>query len=224
MEKYATIKNKIDRNAETIKAEKEKFDALKWSEKQDAENGVKIAEKIDALTLENQILSDNARRAYVAEVLPGLLEIWNKYAGKPYGPKTKEKIQAEVKNALNVHFYASSRYSGVYDQISLCPLNEKGFSVPGYYDKFNLYTAYKSTPFVDAENKIQKVNADAVALSNCGEYVENVAERVKLIRETFAAVRQAVADLDKKISAFNAVRASDIKYIQSQYYNIPTHI
>lgn len=217
MKKYVEIQAEIARNAETIRKESERLNALTWTEKKDADNGLKIAEKIDALRLENAILNDNARRAFVAEKLPAVLEILSKYAGKKYGPKTRDKIYGEIKTRLNVGFYATFNYSGGCDSISLAPLNKDGFTHGDSYNKFNLYTEYKKTPFINDENVIQKVSADAVTLSNCGEYVENVAERVKQIREKWQAMQDAAKKLDATIAEFNTVCASSIKGVEKAY-------
>lgn len=51
------------------------------------------SEKLYRLEIERRILKDNARAALVAEAWPVIREACEKYAGKPYGEKTRAAMR-----------------------------------------------------------------------------------------------------------------------------------
>ena len=174
---------------------------------------VALAQKQVNLQIENRILHDNARRALYAEVMPVAIEIINKYAGKPYGEKTKEKISSALKEKTNCAVYIHHSYS---DELTLVPLNNEGFSGTWFkYNDFNIYTKYvngeRAAMLID--NKIQPLTLDALVLYDCAAYVENVAERVEEIKATFAAAQKAEKALEDACSAFNKLTPRGIDHI-----------
>ena len=166
---------------------------------------IALAEKQINLQIENRILHDNARRAYYAETMPIAIEIINKYAGKAYGEKTKQKIREALIEKANCAVYISNRFDG---EISLVPLNEEGYSTTIFrYDEFDIYTKYingkKEKILID--NKIQMLTMDALVLSNCAEYVDNVSERIAEIKAAFAAAQEAQKTLENACEVFNSL-------------------
>ena len=174
---------------------------------------VKAADEAEVLKVENKILHDNARRAYVAEVFPVALEIVNKYKGKPYGPKTKEKMQDELKARCNASFYLSqSEYDA--GSIHLIPLNSQGYSgQSGFlYDDFDLFHENLTGNKLFTDNKINEQIAENFTLSHCGQYVENVHQRAEEIIAKWRTAKATYAALEKQLSEFNGIVPSQIKH------------
>lgn len=56
------------------------------------------------------ISTDNAHRALIEELTATACEILNKYSGKPYGEKTREKISAEIEARTQYRAYIKTEY------------------------------------------------------------------------------------------------------------------
>ncbi len=61
-----------------------------------------------------EILRDNAAQAFFAESIETICAIWNKYAGKPHGEKTADKIRSEIFAAVGVRVYIRNKYSALF--------------------------------------------------------------------------------------------------------------
>lgn len=66
--------------------------------------------KENAARLAYYISADNARRALIEELTGTACEILNKYSGKPYGEKTREKISAEIEARTQYTAYIKTEY------------------------------------------------------------------------------------------------------------------
>lgn len=180
---------------------------------------IELSEKQNNLQIENMILHDNARRVLYAEVMPIAIEIINKYAGKQYGEKTKQKIKEEFKEKVNCTLYIyASRYS---QQITITPLNEKGFNDWFFeYSDFDIYikhTVNGEKQNILINNKIQKITLDMFYLSNCAAYVDNVTERIEEIKNNFAAAQEAQKALEKACKDFNTLLPRGIEHLNYSY-------
>lgn len=60
--------------------------------------------------LKIKLLENNAKIALFSEVMPAALEVFGKYTGKPYGEKTKSKIEQEIKEKTGCIVYITTRY------------------------------------------------------------------------------------------------------------------
>lgn len=61
--------------------------------------------------LRAEILRENLKAAMFEQAKAALFEILQKYDGKPYGEKTREKIAAEMEEKTGLYMYISRRYS-----------------------------------------------------------------------------------------------------------------
>ena len=131
---------------------------------------IKVSEEKKDLQITIMILKNNAKIALFNEVMPVALDILSKYAGKPYGEKTKQKISDEVKTATNCRFYISSRWSEY--SFDVYPLDE-------FSNDYNItcgtnYTDGSRKPLL-IDNKIQLVTFDEIELYYISrEYVDDV--------------------------------------------------
>lgn len=205
MEKSIVILETIRKNRAEIKKAEEYISEMPFSARKKDAALIAIGEKAEELKIANQILHDNARRAFYAEVMPAALEIINSYAGKSYGEKTKEKIRQALISRANCSVYiTASRYT---DSITLVPLNEKGFSGTLFnYGDFEIYTKGENgerKKIIADNNKIQALTLDDLYLSDCAEYVDDVRGRVSEIKKTYFAIQEAETALKTACDAFN---------------------
>lgn len=224
MEKFVDILAEIKRTYEAIRAaeskEKEmidncnkyddlrkRFDAIQAAKKDIAAN----TENIKSLKITAQILKNNARVAIFHEVLPVALEVLEKYKGKPYGEKTRQKICDEVKAKTNCAFYISSRYGShsfdIYPQNY--PANDYNISCGTEYTDGN-----KKPLLVD--NKIQAVTFDEIALYYISrEYVEDIPQRVEDLKRIYAEAVAKQKELESICSRYNSLAVGDLPSIYS---------
>lgn len=199
--------------AEAVRLENEVRET-KYSEKTSSEI-VKKAEQAEKLRLVNKILRDNARRAFVNEVLPVILAVIEKYAGKAYGPKTKETIREELKERIGCAVWFNAGAYG-WDEINITPLNNNGHTdyTWGYRD-FELETICNGPRLFDG-NKLQKIDADAVRLTFCAEWCDDAEARAVGIMEARRAVLEAYSKLSEEIKVFNSLVPSAVEHL-SEY-------
>lgn len=222
MENYKNIIEQMKKNNAEIKEIENFFDGLRYpAEIKITPQMVKAAkaarqaasekrgERLQNLKIENAILRDNARRAYAADVLPAVLAILKKYDGKAYGEKTRDKMRDELKAAKSCAFHISREY--YRDELHLVPLDEKGYSLTFCnYSDFEFSTSWTDgSPRLLNDNKINgKITPDELRLQNCGEYVENVPERVKQIKSAYAAALAAESAARQAATEYNKLLPS----------------
>lgn len=131
-----------------------------------------------------------AEKKAEAAAVPVILDVLKKYAGKPAGPKTREKAGAEIAAALGVsRAYFSGGFYG--DSLSEVTLVIDG---PGYYEvKPCIRTRYPEK-FVDAENRFQVPTLEAPDVSTLPADLDAWADEFE----------QAAAELEEAKKAFEA--------------------
>lgn len=144
-----------------------------------------------------EVLRDNAAQAFFAENIGAICAVWNKYAGKPRGEKTADKIRKELFETLGVRIWISNQYGdacitcyfdGVapFRELEFCAIRTNGENVPALVD-----------------NKVQPLSADMFRVYNCGAYVDDVAAHVQAIREAHEKALEAESAFSEAVSAYN---------------------
>lgn len=217
MKKYNEILNDIAAAragmTDTAKAEKEytraamvtayksgtdaEFDAAKTAYKAAEDKFAAECLHNENLEMTVEILKDNAAQAFFAENIGAICAIWSKYAGKPCGEKTAEKIRKELFAALGVRVWICDKYgdacitcyfeSGApFRSLEFCTIRSNGQAIPALVG-----------------NKIQALNPDVFRVYNCGAYVDDVPAHVQAIREAHERARAAEAAFADAVSAYN---------------------
>lgn len=181
---------------------------IKAAQEAHNERIIEVSEEQQLIKIENRILHDNARRALFAEVVPAALEIWNKYAGKKYGPKTEEKIENEIQAETGCRVYATRKEYGTGTELHI------SFPYPSVYNYFS-YGDFSITPkwengsekqpLLSEDNKILPVDAESLRLWDCREYRENVREVSRDIVGTWKAVKDKYDSFYRAVQDFNAL-------------------
>lgn len=163
------------------------------------------------LELTSKILKNNAKIALFNEVLPVALEILEKYSGKPYGEKTREKIAEEIRAATNCRFYIGSCYSSQSFEV---------YPVDTFGNDYNIscgakYTNGNKKPLL-INNKIQLVTFDDLELYYISNiYVEDIPHRIEELKLLYKEAVAKQKELETICNHFNALAVGDIPYIYS---------
>lgn len=170
------------------------------------------AAELEPLNIELKIRHDNLRRMIYDATLPAILEILQKWNGKPYGEKTKQKISDEMKARFNCALYLSNTYGG---KIDLVPLNGEGYTNYNFkYDDFDIYTRYKDgqRPNILNDNRINgALTPDDVYLSDCPEIVPDPSARAAEILAAFTELKRKQDQFEREITKFNNLLPSGIE-------------
>ena len=225
MKKFIDILKEIEQTSGAIKAAESKENELiencmkidnlkeRYEAKKNAENDmIKASEEKKDLQITLKILKSNAKIALFNEVIPVALEVLKKYAGKPYGEKTKEKISDEIKEKTNCRFYITSRWDSYSFDI---------YPMDGFGNDYNItcgskYTNGERKPLL-IDNKIQLITFDEIELYYISrEYVEDIPQRIEDIKTAYAEAVVKQEELNAACSRFNALAVGDIDHI---YYD-----
>ena len=232
MKKFIDILKEIEQTSGAIKAAESKENELiencmkidnlkeRHEAKKNAENDmIKASEEKKDLQITLKILKSNARIALFNEVIPVALEVLKKYAGKPYGEKTKEKISDEIKEKTNCRFDIASRWDSYSFDI---------YPMDGFGNDYNItcgskYTNGERKPLL-IDNKIQLITFDEIELYYISrEYVEDIPQRIENLKTAYAEAVIKQEELQTACDNFNMLAVGDISCIYSDkhiYHNM----
>ena len=198
----------------------EEKDRIKTAQAEHDAKICKYAEESQLLKIENRILHDNARRALFNEVVPAALEVWKKYEGKKYGPKTEEKIKDETQAATGccVCVYVTRKQYGTWQELNI----SFPYPSPLHYFNYNDFTiapkwehGEQVESFLSSENKIQEVHAENLYLWDCREYCENPEDRAREILQAWQDVKNKYDEYYRAVSDYNALIPGKMSSINS---------
>jgi len=184
----------------TIQDIKTRVDEFKENKEQES----KCYSEIEYRKILRGILHDNARRAFFAETMPVVLEVFKKYEGKVIGPKTNDKIYKEVVEKTGHGFYFDKSWR------SNLVLSYRG--VPFRHDDFTIYLKDGSKKMFDDNNRLIVWPLEDYILYNCGEYVEDPEAQATKIQESFDELKRIEENFRNACSEFNKLIPSNIEY------------
>lgn len=176
-----------------------------------------LEEKKKDLKITIKILNSNAKIALYNETIPVVLEVLAKYKGKPYGPKTEQKIKNEIKEKTKCGFYISVRYSS--QEYHVFPLEFNG----------NTYDIVCGTKYIEGkqknlldDNKIQVPELNDLTLYYTSkEYIDNIPKRIKDLKRIYKKAYEKQQELEKICSEYNSLAVGNIKNIYKDKHIYP---
>lgn len=157
--------------------------------------------KENAARLAYYISADNARRALIEELTGTACEILNKYSGKPYGEKTREKISAEIEARTQYSAYIKTEYCR--STITFYP--SAAYNRYANRLEASYYHAAETDPApILIENKIQPTTPENWKPDYCDPYKDDGTPD-----EIAAAVIQAYREAE---AAYKAYQTAQSKY------------
>ena len=206
MQDYKEIVKQIKKNANKAH-ELEALNKKMWHDRNKGDEYAHNTERIEELYLINKILTDNARQSAIATILPVFAELINKYAGKPYGEKTKQKIAEEMKKLTGFRVYL---YAGEYRQEIRFYDGDSNFF--GYTNtELALYAWHHRQILHD--NKIVPFCVEDWSLSYCAEYVDDVINRLCDIKQARQTAMIAYEKAEQAFRELNELVPSSIDHV-----------
>lgn len=208
MKAYTEIINDIFANNQKIKELEAKADELLKKAESAAASTISekitirksISEEADAAAVQayneiedikaiNSILEENVKASFAAEVEPIIRNIMEKYAGKQYGEKTREKIRNEAKEN-NIMFYFDG-YGELYKVCVYC-LNAEGYKAYNLpeIDIHATDAAGHTTAFISESNTIQDVKN--ISFSTHYNYTEDPAAKIEELTAAYNDFKELV--------------------------------
>lgn len=177
---------------------KEKYQVKKAAESE----MLAVSEKKVDLKLTKMILESNVRIALFNEVAPVVLEVFMKYKGKSFGPKTKEKIYEEIKEGTECYCYIDQSYA---QRLYITSMLNRSIVV-SCYPKNNILV----------NNKIRECSMEEIALYDNRGYVEDIPERISELKKLHKEVVEKQEELIKYCDKYNELAVGDIPLL---YYD-----
>lgn len=162
------------------------------------------SDRLNVLKLGQRILYENIRQAYFIETMPKVLDVFDKFKGKPIGEATAAKINEALKpSGVRVWIHAEPEYRS--DELHLSPI-----SCPYFFRTDDLTVTVKrkdgeKQPILAGTtgNRLQVYELDQYTLSWCGDYVEDYMSRAAALEEEYKEIQAQYKEIEAKIKAIN---------------------
>ena len=223
MKKYVDILQDIAKMREVAKKAEPQIEALtdsyiKFSERsQRVEQRKRVESDItkanEALLdakISVKLLTNNARIALLHEVLPVVVEEFSKFANKPYGEKTREKISKAIQAKTGCIVYISTGYG--YGELNIYPASGSS--------EYNITCGLRDTNAkLLVDNRIQPFCADDLMMYyHSSAYIDDVTERVVELKALYRECCKKQRELEEMCRKYNEIATSDVKHIYADKY------
>lgn len=158
-----------------------------------------VEQKMENLDMIVKVLKSNAEIAFYAEIIPTVVEVFGKYAGKRVGEKTERKIRDEVTEKTGVNFYYTCGYSTKWH------LHTKGVEITVYF-------AYDCGMW-DKDGKLNAITEDML-LKPSESYIENPVEYIEEIKAAAAEIAAKEKELNELVEKYNHKAVGNIEHFQ----------
>lgn len=195
---------KDERRAAASAGKIEELHALRAEVKANEEDIRKLSNKNELLKIENSLLYDLMLQAVIDEALPHIENAIQKYNGKQYGERTREKIYEEVKKAGFSIWFSGYTTKTTIEINVLTPDGYTNREIPAA----EIHTKY-SAPFITEENTI---NYNSATTYTYYKKVENVKQAARDIKKAIEASRKAAEKAKEAKSALDALLPTKAKY------------
>lgn len=152
--------------------------------------------------VKQKVLYHNARTSLFFEVLPTIIEVWNKYEGKRHGEKTSEKIRDEICERTNCRIYLTG-----YKNDTIV-INHKDYYF-GHFYEVKAYLKYDHNMLID--NVIQNVSMDDFQTEK--KYIDDVDKYVEELIIAYNKAQLKRKELEDVYSEFNKMTVDGIEHL-----------
>lgn len=189
------------RRAALEEKDMEKYIALKEENAANEAEYIKTCETEYITKIAAAYIRDNIKIALYYEVAGAIKAVLNKYDGKPYGEKTKEKIKEEIKAATGCGVWLEKQAINIYE------LDNDGYRNPACYE--TRVTVPYDNPIITDENKI---NAGALEKIHIHQtYTENPQKAARELIKKHRAAYEATEKLNALLSDLYHAAPEQIK-------------
>ena len=169
---------------------------------------------LNDIIIAEKLLRNNAKIALFTEIMPIVLEVFNKYSGKPYGEKTEEKIREEIKQITGCIAYISKSYSQYKYVLTDLKTN---LSI----ECGTKYINGEQKPLL-INNKIQTISIEEIELFYINNlYFNDINSTIADLKRIYALAYEKQQELEKICTQFNALAVDGIEniYATKHIYN-----
>lgn len=160
--------------------------------------------KIEVEKLRVGVLKQNLTTFIKKECVKNVFDIWNNYAGKRHGEKTKEKIRKEIEEKTGITFYINIyRY-----EISLC--------YGSCANRIDVST-YLNLDKLLNDNVIQKVDYKDIFNVEALEYIDDFDQWHKNVDQLQKEINEKIKELKNLTSEYNKLKTDTMK--DAPYFN-----
>ena len=139
------------------------------------------------------------------DVIDVVIESFNRYAGKPYGEKTKDKISHAIQEKTNCCAYVTG------NQILVTPVNSIGLE-----DSIKIGTTDFNIKIL-VDNKIQTLEKENFCLWDVkSNYIEDLDAEARTIRNMQAEIMKRKEELEQMCIEYNSHAVKGINHISLQ--------
>jgi hypothetical protein len=156
-------------------------------------------------------LVNNAKVSLYEEIKNDIVDIFNKYSGKKYGEKTKEKIRNEILEKTQCWTWLDGAYCDNRKWYMDITPKHKAFK---FGDKFGFKIYYEN--FVDENNIIQKIDLQGFKQSNVYPYVDDIQARIEQLLTIKEEARKLQELLNEKMDEYNKLVVSGINRLRAE--------
>ena len=219
MKKYNEILKDIEKAKKALKAAEVKQDALineiynagDLKSKAAARKAIiKADQKILDLKLTIKLLKNNARIALFNELTPVITESFNKYTGKPYGEKTRDKICDEIKARTGCRCYIEYRY-----------IHSQSIAIYTGNNDYNITLGYPGNSdlkFLD-DNKILEIKPDQLQIYYIKRnYFDDIPATIKAMKKAYKKAVEQQKMLELYCNEFNFFAVDGVEPIYKDKY------
>lgn len=149
--------------------------------------------EIERLEMCIRYAAQNRDRAFFDKYAPAAAEVFNRYSGKPFGPKTSEKITAEIeeKTGIRVTFFRRAQYSS--DSVTF-RVPDSVYSLHGF-----------PRDLFDKDGRINRFDVSAVSSELAPSYIPDVAARTAETENLYRQIDEAKSALDTLCAQYNSL-------------------
>ena len=169
---------------------------------QDEQTAAELYTRAAELRSINKIFAENARASFAEYSKPIISGIMQKYNGKQYGEKTREKIRNEA-HAAGIGFYFTGY--GEQDTVVIYALTDAGYTDHAMKD-IHIYATDGNghrAAFISESNKISDIST--IVYSHHYKYTEAPADRRAEIEEAYKKYCEAYEAAKAAQAALNAL-------------------
>ena len=199
----------FDENTEKMKEAKLKIEtcSLKNTEELIRNSDIYSRAEINAA-----ILTDKLKQAIYDRILPVVIEVVNKYAGKRIGEKTYAKLKDELKARTDCGIYYEESYDKKDIHFTAIPLSDKGYNDWRFPDiKFSYYAP--KGEYAILGNVLSPMNREGFIFRGNG-VGDHTIDDILTAREN---IKNAASLLNEAISYYNGMKPSKYKYVDNVY-------
>lgn len=216
MEKFRDLIEKINQHYERMQGARyerdmmlQKLRQLHASARIDDELMQAISEKekaLHTLQIEHELMRHNAKIALFHDVMPVAVEVWQKYAGKAYGPKTENKIMDEIQQKTGARVCVATRYE--QEEITIFPDGLRGYNITC---GLCMTSDKKGHLRLLVDNKITPQPLEAFSIwYEKTTYFDDIPAAVEQMKKLYADVVEKKRELEHACSLFNAYAVDGI--------------